>query len=328
MLVQNRAPTRACCAGCRTRLRRAPAARRTTRRPRSCRHPLLGEADEVGRVARPYLGLGAALGESLEREFADRLQHPEAVARVAQRGSCRRATGGRRGRRRRRLRPRRGCSRRRRRRGGRRAACSSSVSRSCDHSIVARRVCWRGSASRPPLSRSSRWPSRSRICAGVRTRVRAAASSTASGRSSSRRQSSAIVSSGSSRDALAEELDRLRLGERRHRVLDLAADPQQLPARDQELQVGAGLEQLRELGRRLDHLLEVVEQQQELALADVLGEAVLRPQRLRDRLGHERRVAQRGQADPEDARLERGHELGGDLEREPRLARTARARRG
>ena len=43
--------------------------------------------------------------------------------------------------------------------------------------------------------------------------------------------------------ALAEELDSLRLGERRHRVLDLAADPQQLPARDQELQVGAGLEQ-------------------------------------------------------------------------------------
>src|SRR5207247_983937 len=45
-----------------------------------------------------------------------------------------------------------------------------------------------------------RGPSRSRICAGVRTRVRAAASSTASGRSSSRWQSTAIVSSGSSRE--------------------------------------------------------------------------------------------------------------------------------
>ena len=56
----------------------------------------------------------------------------------------------------------------------------------------------------------------------------------------------------------------------------------------------------------------------------MLGEAVLRPQRLRDRLRHERGVAQRGQADPEDARLERGHELGGNLEREPRLTRTAR----
>ena len=128
--------------------------------------------------------------------------------------------------------------------------------------------------------------------------------------------------------ALAEELDRLRLGERGHGVLDLAPDAEELPARDQEAQVGARLEQLRELGRRLDHLLEVVEQQQELALADVLGEAVLRPQRLRDRLGHERGVAQCGQADPEDPRLERGHELGGNLEREPRLSRAARACEG
>ena len=84
--------------------------------------------------------------------------------------------------------------------------------------------------------------------------------------------------------------------------------------------MGAGREQLREFARGLDHLLEVVEQQQELAFGDVLGEAVLRPKRLRDRLRHERRVAERGQADPEDARLEGGHELGGDLEREPCLA--------
>ena len=38
--------------------------------------------------------------------------------------------------------------------------------RSYDQSIVARSVCWRRSASRPPLSRSSRCESRSRICAG------------------------------------------------------------------------------------------------------------------------------------------------------------------
>ena len=84
----------------------------------------------------------------------------------------------------------------------------------------------------------------------------------------------------------------------------------------------------RELRRRLDHLLEVVEQEQQLALADVLGEAVLGAERLRDRLGHERRVAQRREADPEDAGLEGGHELGRRLEREPRLARAARARTG
>ena len=41
----------------------------------------------------------------------------------------------------------------------------------------------------------------------------------------------------------------------------------------------------RRLGRSLDHLLQVVEQEQHLAFADVLGEAVLGTQRLRDRLG-------------------------------------------
>jgi hypothetical protein len=41
-----------------------------------------------------------------------------------------------------------------------------AVRRSCDHAMVVRRVCWRGSASRPPLRRSRRWERRSKICAG------------------------------------------------------------------------------------------------------------------------------------------------------------------
>ena len=52
---------------------------------------------------------------------------------------------------------------------------------------------------------------------------------------------------------------------------------------------------------RLDHLLEVVEQEEQLALGDVLGEAVLGAERLGDRLDDERRVAERGEPDPEDA---------------------------
>ena len=84
--------------------------------------------------------------------------------------------------------------------------------------------------------------------------------------------------------ALAEERDGLGRGERRHRVLDLALDAQELAAGDEQRQVGAGAEQRRELGRRLDHLLEVVEQEEQLALADVLGEAVLGAERLGDRL--------------------------------------------
>ena len=58
----------------------------------------------------------------------------------------------------------------------------------------------------------------------------------------------------------------------------------------------------------------------------MLGEAVLRAQRLRDRLHHQRRVAQRSQPDPEDPGLEVRHQLGGDVEREARLAGAARAR--
>ena len=63
----------------------------------------------------------------------------------------------------------------------------------------------------------------------------------------------------------------------------------------------------RELGRGVHHLLEVVEQEQHPALADVLGEAVLGAERLRDRLGDQRRIAQRRQRDPEDA----GREVAG-----------------
>ncbi len=125
--------------------------------------------------------------------------------------------------------------------------------------------------------------------------------------------------------AHAEELDGLGLGERRHLVLDLTAHAQALATRDEQGKVGAALDERRELRRRLDHLLQVVEQQQQLPLADVLGEPVRGAERLRDRLGDERRIAERGQADPEDARLVLGHERRRRLDREPCLARAAGA---
>ena len=154
--------------------------------------------------------------------------------------------------------------------------CSAGSSRSCDHSIVERSVRWRGSASRPPVNRSRRWERRSRICAGARTFARAAASSIASGISSRARQSSWTASSASARPCAGdEELDRVRLGERLHLVLDLAADAEALPARREDREVRTGLDEVGERRRRLDHLLEVVEDEEHLALADVLGEAVL-----------------------------------------------------
>jgi hypothetical protein len=59
--------------------------------------------------------------------------------------------------------------------------------------------------------------------------------------------------------------------EGRNRVLDLALQAQQLTARDEQRQVGAAGDKSRELGRGFDHLLQVVEQQEHLPLADLLS---------------------------------------------------------
>ncbi len=123
--------------------------------------------------------------------------------------------------------------------------------------------------------------------------------------------------------ARAEEGDGLGGGERGDRVLDLAGDAQELAARDEQGEVGAGLQELGELGGGLHHLLQVVEQEQHLSLADVLGEAVLGSEGLGDRLADEGGVSERGEPDPEDARLVGGDEGGGGLERQPGLAGAA-----
>ena len=126
----------------------------------------------------------------------------------------------------------------------------------------------------------------------------------------------------------AKQLDCIRLGKWKDFVLGLASDPQQLAARDQQSQIRAGFDQRGQLGSRLDHLLKVVEQEQERALADVLGKSVFRPQRLRDRLLNQLRITKRRQSDPEDAVLELGNEFCRGLDRQPRLARPPRAGQG
>ena len=70
------------------------------------------------------------------------------------------------------------------------------------------------------------------------------------------------------------------------------------------VQVRAASSERGKLGCGLDHLLEVVEEQEQLPFADVLGEAVLRAERLRDRLGDQSGVAERREPDPEDAGAE------------------------
>src|SRR5262249_5183875 len=91
--------------------------------------------------------------------------------------------------------------------------------------------------------------------------------------------------------ALAEEPNGFRGGERRYRVLDLALHAQELPARNDQREVGTGRYKCGELGRCLDHLLQVVEEKEHLPLADVLGESVARSERLGDRLRDEGRLA-------------------------------------
>ena len=153
-----------------------------------------GLTEVVSRLRASLHGSGAGSGRRRSRAAALRRTPESSRAsssatqprlRACGGGSCRAGTAE--------------CPRPRRRFGGRlvgaaagedraraKSCCSSGVSRSYDHSMAALSVRCLGSASRPPLNRSSRCPSRSSSWAGVNDLVRAAASSSASGRLSSR----------------------------------------------------------------------------------------------------------------------------------------------
>ena len=115
--------------------------------------------------------------------------------------------------------------------------------------------------------------------------------------------------------AREEQRDGIGLVERLNRVLDLTAHAQALPARHEQPEVRARLDELRELRRRIDHLLEVVEDEEHLALADVIGEAVRRAEGLADLGADEGGIADRRELDPECARFVVGDELRGSLDR-------------
>ena len=68
----------------------------------------------------------------------------------------------------------------------------------------------------------------------------------------------------------------LSLGKWRHWVSLLAANPQALPARDEDLELGAGDKKVRELCARIYDLLEVVEEAEHLLVVDVLAAQVPR----------------------------------------------------
>ena len=134
---------------------------------------------------------------------------------------------------------------------------------------------------------------------------------------------------------VGEERDRLRLQPQgRHRVLVLAVEVEVRPARREDRQLRRGREQLRHDRRGVEEVLEVVEDQQQVALAheprqglaDRLPGRRAQVERLRDRGRDELAVADRRERHEAGAVGEPLLQAAGDLEREPRLARPAGAR--
>ena len=65
------------------------------------------------------------------------------------------------------------------------------------------------------------------------------------------------------------------MGERGYRILLLAREVERLAARHHQTEVGAGGKWAGELCGRVEEVLEVVEEQEQVLVGDVLGEAVV-----------------------------------------------------
>ena len=214
---------------------------------------------------------------------------------------------------------------------------SASVSRPTLHSTVARRVrCRSGRSTAPVPSASSEAASRSSSAGGSSSRVRAAASSMASGRPSRRRQISATAAALPSvrakpgRTARARSTNSATAGEdsssateaapeparqRQDRVFPLGPQPEHRAAGGQDRQLRAAGQQLAQVGRDLDHLLQVVQDQQPGAVAERLGQRLCR--RARPRQVGARRPADGGQDQPGIGDRVQRHEHGARAEPVP-----------
>jgi hypothetical protein len=124
----------------------------------------------------------------------------------------------------------------------------------------------------------------------------------------------------------------VRQRKRRHRKGMLAIQVQNRPARDEQAETGRGGEQVADQRRGRQHLLEVVEDQQQVPIAEVPHHAagerpvarLAHAEGLRDRRGDEVRVASRGEGDEGDAGGEVRREDLGHPQRQARLADAAR----
>ncbi len=145
---------------------------------------------------------------------------------------------------------------------------------------------------------------------------------------------------GEARSHRARSLQEQREGvvgaERRQRVLSLDPQVQGFPARDEHPQMRGSDKWLAQLGCRVEHLLEVVDDEQQRLVLERTSEraiqrlspVLLHPERLRNRRNHERRIGDRGEGDVEDAVAELVDELRAHRQGEPGLSRPAGAGHG
>jgi hypothetical protein len=134
--------------------------------------------------------------------------------------------------------------------------------------------------------------------------------------------------------ALGEQTHGFGQLERRHGVRALAREVERRAARDQQLQPRGARAEPRDGGRRGEHLLEVVEDEQQLLVAQVaverledrLPRLLAQADRPRDRRRDQLPVAHGRERDEEDAVRELLDDVGSELQREPRLPGAARAR--
>ena len=117
-------------------------------------------------------------------------------------------------------------------------------------------------------------------------------------------------------------------GERGYGVLNLASDPKQLPAGHEQRQVRACGYEPRQVGSRGDDLFEVVQDEQDVALSDVIGNGLVGAHRPGDRLDDVRRMAEGRKVDPVDAGGAGRNERSCGLDCEPGLARAAGSGQG
>ena len=214
----------------------------------------------------------------------------------------------------------------------------------------------RAGASRALLV-SSRIRDRSRIASSPRVNsfARAAASSSASGRPSSRRQISAIAAAlaevtlksgwmrrtpatsiaaagiAASRAGSAGVAD-VGQGQRVHRDLPLGTEEQPLPARHEQPEPGTRAQRRDQVGSRGQHVLAVVDHEQQLLAGQRTAHAagqraawrVAQAEGPRDLRDHHAGIADRGEVDEHDPVVEpEGHRAGGG-DGEPGLADAGR----